>query len=247
MSTCRSNRPELIDASSLNGIKVNEKVLLFPSNILKLVTGNVDLKQDHGRIDPILKITSVGNDATSFWYPLDDKNVILPYNWADENEISIDYPSGDHENWSAYIKNGLKSKPASFKIRYNNERVKEFKQNGRIEVVHPNDPSQICQAVIIRITPPLIWTQISEDQICVLPYNSVDMFPPGWAENHDYPLTQLLPHKKASSQCPDADRSESPESNPLPQIPTAISSARESCPTAWCQRIYFNHKCFTGP
>ena len=203
------------------------KTLIFPSNVLKLLSATVERKVSERKW---FKIRADSNEQVchSFWIPHSDCDCILSSSWTDDNEISVESTS-------------LSTCPAvSFKVKFG-ERITEFKSNGRIEVVHPDDPDMICEAIIIRVTPPLVWVQVSLERIHVLPFNSTEMFPSGWSENNGYPLTKLLP-KTASTESKTEKKPH--EEEPLSTLPPEFGCSGGK---GWCPRIYFNYKCFTGP
>lgn len=51
---------------------------------------------------------------------------------------------------------------------------------------------KICEGVISRITPPLIWVELAADLIRVLPFTSTELFPSGWCTENNIDVTQLL-------------------------------------------------------
>ena len=230
--SAQKTRPQILKEDS--AIKEGNTVLIFPSNLLKLLPVTVEKKvvgKNWFNVKGNMKLPDTEEESeVSFWIPQADNNCILPYSWAEENEIPIE--SSDLPPAS------------SFKVK-SSDRISEFKANGRIEVVHPDDPDKVCEAVIIRVTPPLIWSQVSAEKIHVLPFNSTDMFPAGWSQNNDYPLTKLLPKNgkketKSSEEGKGRKTVTEDENSGLdfPQSPQY---------KGWCPRIYFNYKCFTGP
>lgn len=240
LSRAQATRPTIL-AKNVD-IPEGSTVLMFPSNQLKLLPVTVERILEADSSEPLVliqeskcmlikgKLTS--EEEVSFWFPHDDTNCILPSSWSEENEIPIQASS-------------LK-KPLDFKLR-TSDRIEEFKSNGRIEVVHPDDPDKICEAVIIRVTPPLIWVQVSLERIHVLPFNSTEMFPQGWCDNNGYPLTKLLPKTITSKNGKREETSRRPtvdddNSSSLPAELSSVSGGK-----GWCPRIYFNYKCFTGP
>ena len=59
---------------------------------------------------------------------------------------------------------------------------------------------QICEGIISRITPPLIWIEIAPEIITVLPHNSCDLFPLGWCHKNGFQAVKLLrPTKKKNT------------------------------------------------
>jgi hypothetical protein len=220
IKSARQTRPALLQQSESEDM-VGRDGLIFPSNLLKLVPARIQEAIDGN----MFRVTALaGSESVSFWYPADDSNCILPISWAEANEIPIE----GHVHQAA----PLRLLP--------HDRIQEFKSNGKIEVVDPLDADRICEAVIIRVTPPLIWIQISAERIRILPFNSTDMFPTGWAEDNGYPLSSDLPTSSPAKSGAKEVGDAVPESECM-SLPTEV------IPKAWCPRIYFNYKCFTGP
>jgi hypothetical protein len=226
-----------------NDLRKGSTVLTFPSNLLKLLTVKVEAithpaKDNEAQACIRLKGCMKADDnekEVSFYLPYDDTNCILPNSWSEENEIPIQ---------STFL-----DKAEEFKLK-TSERISEFKSNGKIEVVHPDDPEKVCEAVIIRVTPPLIWVQVSLERIHVLPFNSTEMFPHGWCDNNDYPLTKLLPKIVTSKNEREEQRSRKQtamDDDNSNSLPLEVSSLNSNGAKGWCPRIYFNYKCFTGP
>lgn len=97
--------------------------------------------------------------------------------------------------------------------------------------------------MIIRRTCPLVWIEISPELIVVLPFNSTELFPAGWCANHGHPLTKLIPERKCIlEELPAFTEEDTRHSQKvLSHLPHYATGNN-----AWCPRIYFNHKCFTG-
>lgn len=88
---------------------------------------------------------------------------------------------------------------------------------------------QICEGIIIRITPPLIWIEISSDTITVLPYNSTDIYPLGWCNNNGIEAINLLTENKKSKpskQVSDDIKAENIDEDSNSNIPGSPSSIR---------------------
>lgn len=269
LSKAKQLRPELLEDWSK--LQVNDTVLIFPSNLLKLIPVQVDSKIP--KLGIRFKSTPANSTAIDFWYPFDDGSCVLPHSWAEENEIPIDVNcvstsinkdvesvespainKGDQiidlDSWVT----SSKSKIGTIRLKNNWDRINEFDSNGKVEIVHPDDASLICEGIIIRVTPPLVWIQISSERIRILPFNSTEMFPSGWCENNGYTLTRLLPSNGDSI-------GKLVEGEPVDQLvnevfegpkedsnqDTSEANISESTTKAWCPRIYFNYKCFTGP
>ena len=278
LSRVKLLRPDLLEDWSK--LQINDTVLIFPSNLLKLIPVQVDSKI--AKVGVRFKSNPLNSNAIDFWYPFDDGNCVLPHSWAEENEIPIDLgcvnsttdeateaetcntPVNDRNEsvidldaWAA----SSKSKIGSIRLKNNSDRINEFESNGKVEIVHPDDPHVICEGIIIRVTPPLIWVQISRERIRILPFNSTEIFPSSWTENNGYILTRLLPCNGDNSEnndeqdqvnqqmsCPDSPR-QGLKDDASQEIASSFIDhpLSEITSKAWCPRIYFNYKCFTGP
>ncbi|KAI1294859.1 Scm-like with four MBT domains protein 2 [Halotydeus destructor] len=248
LSAAKDKKPELLEIESGKAVSEGDKVLLFPSNLLKLLPATVESKLTKDTF----RISANGpSGLINFCYPYDDNHAILPMSWSDEHEIPVEFESEEHGSLAEYLTaSSSKAAPISLKA---NEKLESFVINGKIEVVHPDQPDMICEAIVIRVTAPLIWIQLSAESIYVLPFTSTDLFSSGFCETHNYPLTKLLQSSKKvlSSQL----KAEVAEGAPADQEPvqsdlaatTVASSLMPAGSKAWCPRIYFNHKCFTGP
>lgn len=146
----------------------------------------------------------------------------------------------------------------------------KFNDMDHLEVVHPSSDVTICSGRVRKVAYPLLWIQISADSYTVLPYNSTDIYPSRWCETNNHPLISLLPPRKRLSQQNshiDAKQRKKLKNNDykeqdidLPSDPYEkehfdLGSLNDKTldidyilnEKSMYIRIYFNHKCFTGP
>lgn len=149
----------------------------------------------------------------------------------------------------------------------------KFKVMDQLEVVHPSSDVTICLGRIRKVVYPLLWIQISSDAYTLLPFNSTDIYPSKWCETNNHPLVSLLPPRKRlnqSSSQPDKKLKKSKKesgnaSEDDQQFDNqmaiyekehfdlgAINHKQSDIDYILNEktmliRIYFNHKCFTGP
>lgn len=244
LTAAQSKKVDLLKPESLKMVHEGDQVLMFPSNLLKLLPATIESKLS----EQSFRIKANGpNGEISFCYPYEDNHSILPFAWSDDNEIPIDFGSDHtHEaNWSAYLKaTGARAAPIAIK---RSDKIDHFKINSKLEVVHPDSPDTICDAIIIRVTKPLIWVQLSAESIYVLPFNSTDLFPSGWCSNHNWPLSRQLPRADNTAKKAESEAAAATPSEATGDLAAGSSTFLPAQPKAWCPRIFFNHKCFTGP
>ncbi|XP_015790518.1 scm-like with four MBT domains protein 1 [Tetranychus urticae] len=242
LKLAKARRPPIMEESSIKNSQVSDLALTFPSDLGKLVPVIIQSKGDD-----YLIVSSQSKKWVSC-YPNDDNMTLLPSSWAEEHGGSL-YNFEDATNDSSDYLSKNKANEAPIKL-VEDERIHKFKVNHKLQVVHPHDRTKICDGIVSRLTPPLVWVEISSDLVAVLPYNSTDLFPSGFCEDNSYTLTKLLtaknkkPTKKRNDSNGDQETSDKSLEAKSTNIPPELvpSRSRDVCP-----RIYFNHKCFTGP
>ncbi|XP_074604206.1 scm-like with four MBT domains protein 2 isoform X2 [Brevipalpus obovatus] len=240
ISNAKQRRPDLIDPLSIENLRKRDIALTFPSDRLELVLVSVsDKEHDSFTVqtqEPPLRTNCI---------PIDDNIAVLPINWAEEYGMSLYNFQDASKDFHSYLKKN-KARAAPIKL-VESERVFKFKVNHKLEIIHPQDSGKICEGIVTRVTPPLVWIEISNDLVHVLPYNSTDLYPIGFCEDNDYHVTKLLTptskETKGKKIIADPEPDEN-DSKPNSRIPNSLlpEVAKGMCP-----RIYFNHKCFTGP
>lgn len=148
--------------------------------------------------------------------------------------------------------------------------LRRFKDMGNLEIVHPSSDVTICSGRVRKVAYPLLWIQISADSYTVLPFNSTDIYPSRWCEVNNHPLISLLPPRKRLSQqssqfdgkqrkklknndCREQDLDS--HSDPYEKEHFDLGALSDKSldidyiinEKSMYIRIYFNHKCFTGP
>lgn len=148
--------------------------------------------------------------------------------------------------------------------------LQKFKVMDHLEIVHPSSDVTICVGRIRKVVFPLLWVQISPDSYTVLPFNSTNIYPSGWCEIYNHPIISLLPPRKRlsqpSSQLDNKQRKKLKNSDFKEQDIDYHGDVYEKehfdlaalndktldidyilNEKSMYIRIYFNHKCFTGP
>uniref|UniRef100_A0A8C9G2Z5 Scm like with four mbt domains 1 n=1 Tax=Pavo cristatus TaxID=9049 RepID=A0A8C9G2Z5_PAVCR len=160
------------------------------------------------------------------------------------------YPGQDFD-WADYLKQcGAEEAPQSCFPSLTSDRG--FKENMKLEAVNPVDPEEVCIATVTKLKDSYLWLQLegSKKPIpdCIVSVESMNIFPVGWCETNGY---QLRPPRKAIgiSCVPFAlailssravhDGLKNQELNSSDSV---VINGKYCCP-----KIYFNHRCFSGP
>ncbi|KAJ9576506.1 hypothetical protein L9F63_025601, partial [Diploptera punctata] len=118
----------------------------------------------------------------------------------------------------------------------------------KLEVVNPENQNQICAATIIKIIEHLLWIQLESNDSFhpnhIVSMDSHDIFPVGWCESNSYPL------KPPRSFHIQVKHQEVPQVVRNKKEMSGASNGQQPLlhqRSSWCPKIYFNHKCFSGP
>ncbi|CAG9796316.1 unnamed protein product [Diatraea saccharalis] len=162
---------------------------------------------------------------------------IFPIGWAEKNSISFKVPKIWKEgsfDWDEYL-SMTSSVPAPEYCFGNKEPLKGFEVNMKLEAVNPQNHEEIHVASVHSVV---------EHMVCVelLPIgekfwyaqNSDLLLPVGWCDSNNYAL-----------HIPDM-------SNVNKESPKPIEESRnikedKMSQEEWCDRIFFNYKCYSGP
>lgn len=128
-------RPQLYKSASLSQIEANDKVLIFPNKLLKVLPASVESVSAKGQ-HMVIKCDS--DPTIRFCYPNHDNYCVLPLNWAEENQISADFGDGGVHKYLS--KSNFRSAPIALQ---KDSRIDQFETNCRLEVIHPKDKNQV--------------------------------------------------------------------------------------------------------
>lgn len=189
---------------------------------------------------------------------IDDK--LDPHYWSRLNRIR----ELDETNFDCRINKGSMESTMS-----------KFRVMDQLEVVHPSSDVIICTGRIRKIAFPLLWIQISADSYTLLPFNSTDIYPSQWCESNNHQLISLLPprkrlnHQTLNQLEKKRKRAKFNDDANVEQSEQEINDQRAMYEKEHFDlsalndkqldidyilneksmyiRIFFNHKCFTGP
>ncbi|XP_046387459.1 scm-like with four MBT domains protein 1 [Ischnura elegans] len=180
----------------------------------------------------------------AMWCCYADFPYVFPKGWAKERKISIKSPNEEWEavEWREPAKGGK----GGGRLEADEEEPR-FVPGAKLEAVNPADSNTICVATVEKVVDHLVWIHLdTEDSFHpshIVSVNSLEIFPVGWCESNLYPLKPPRYYHMPSRQntgggsaegsvASSTDRKENSENNPR---------------SFWCPKIYFNHKCFSGP
>lgn len=160
---------------------------------------------------------------------------IYPIGWAQKNNLGFKTPKIWKEgnfDWDEYL-SMTSSVPAPDYCFGTKTPLNGIEVNMKLEAVNPQNHEEIHVANIDAIV---------EHMVCVelLPIgekywyaqDSDLLFPVGWCDSNDYAL-----------HIPDTTA----EKEPVKQVEEKPVSNERKCSDDWCDRIFFNYKCYAGP
>ncbi|XP_067854405.1 scm-like with four MBT domains protein 1 isoform X2 [Heptranchias perlo] len=184
---------------------------------------------------------------------------ILPVQWCLKHGLHLTSPKGfpgQDFDWADYLKK-CGSKAAAGHCFASPPLDHGLEENMKLEAANPLHPAEICVATITKVKGHCIWLHLegSKDPIpeIIVPAESMEIFPVGWCETNGFSLQPprkliVTKHKKIAVVQPEKQVNTPRVSGfknqdfifSLPD--SGLSNARYCCP-----KIYFNHRCFSGP
>lgn len=174
------------------------------------------------------------NNDGGFWLCTVEHPYIFPVGWAQENGITIIPPMGWNKkkqfDWNQYLdmKSAIAVPPKYFKKPPNASDI-GYEKGMKLEVVDPLNPMNISPASIVQTTKNLLCILVE----CTknkhwFHCGCLTMFPTGWCASNNHPLEKpfkiVLIDQKSLNKAYQAKNTEE-----------------------WCDKIFFNYKCYSGP
>ncbi|XP_013794742.1 scm-like with four MBT domains protein 1 [Limulus polyphemus] len=249
------------EGMKLEVVSPSNRLQIYPGTVIKVINNHFFLvtADDYRKEADKLKVTPERQVLPPTLCCHADSHLIFPINWAKQHGLRIHFPKGYLENpgnkefdWEKYlIFCGAEAAPEDyFNLICPNP---GFEGNMKLEAVNPFQPHQICAATVTRVIEPIMWIQLDSVDTFhphhIVPLNSQEIFPVGWCESNSYPLKpprtclskrQRKLMKKIGFTSTDGTYS-------LNKTGEVKSSTTKVGGKAWCPKIYFNHRCFTGP
>ncbi|XP_053809620.1 scm-like with four MBT domains protein 1 isoform X2 [Vidua chalybeata] len=184
---------------------------------------------------------------------------IFPVQWSLKNGLHLSpppgYPGQDFD-WADYLKQcGAEAAPQSCFPLLSSDHG--FKENMKLEAVNPVDPEEVCIATVTKLRDSYLWLQLEGSKKpvpeCIVSVESMNIFPVGWCETNGYQLRPprkaivnkqkkiavVQPEKQILSSRTVHDGLKNQELNSSDSV---VINGKYCCP-----KIYFNHRCFSGP
>ncbi|NXH20169.1 SMBT1 protein, partial [Bucco capensis] len=184
---------------------------------------------------------------------------IFPVQWSLKNGLHLSpppgYPGQDFD-WADYLKQcGAEAAPQSCFPSFTSDHG--FKENMKLEAVNPLDPEEVCIATVTKLKDSYLWLQLEGSKKpvpdCIVSVESMNIFPVGWCETNGYQLKPprkaivnkqkkiavVQPEKQILSSRTVHDGLKNQELNSSDSV---VINGKYCCP-----KIYFNHRCFSGP
>lgn len=188
-----------------------------------------------------------------------DSPGIFPVQWSLKNGVHITpppgYPGQDFD-WADYLKQcGAEAAPQRCFPESVSEH--EFKEHMKLEAVNPLLPEEVCVATVSAVRGSYLWLQLEGSKKpvpeCIVSVESMDIFPLGWCETNGHPLStprRARVHKQRKIAVVQPEKQmpssrtvhEGLKSRELNSTDSVMINGKYCCP-----KIYFNHRCFSGP
>ncbi|XP_028854141.1 scm-like with four MBT domains protein 1 isoform X2 [Denticeps clupeoides] len=201
-----------------------------------------------------------GGEKRSFLCHRDSPG-IFPAQWSLKNGVKLSPPpgfQGQDFDWAHYLKQcGAEAAPENC---FPAEQMDHcFKESSMLEAVDPLCPQNIHVATVTKVKGHHIWLQLEGLQqpgLDVIRHaDSMDIFPVSWCETNGVALRfpckpRVEKLRKVAVVQP--EKQKAPPREPPPPADTAKQQANSSPSDGangkyCCPKIYFNHRCFSGP
>ncbi|XP_072922630.1 scm-like with four MBT domains protein 2 isoform X1 [Hemitrygon akajei] len=187
-----------------------------------------------------------------------DSPGILPVQWCLKNGVHLTPPKGypglDFD-WADYLKQCGAEALSQYCFR-NTSLSRGFTKNMKLEAVTLCNLAEICVASITKVKGRLMWLHLEDSKKSIPEYivdvESMDIFPVGWCEANGYPLTPpcrsvCQKQKKIAVVQPEKQLHSTPVEKILHDSYAVATEPGTTNGKYCCSKIYFNHRCFSGP
>lgn len=240
------DQPELRDHHFEVGMKLEALypglTVLSPATVVKVINEKYFMVEIDDMRDPTKR------ESIQICCHLDYLG-IFPASWSICKGIKIRSPAGwtnPDFAWGEYL-SYCNAKAAPERLFHLCSDDHEFERGMKLEAVNPDNPNQICAATITKVGGPLLWIHL--DHIRDMPshiefIDSHNLFPIGWCESNNCTLKQPL-----KSRCVSVRQRRLSECHTQEVYRSIISGGGTSDPGvgSWCPKMFFNHRCFSGP
>ncbi|RXM92659.1 Scm-like with four MBT domains protein 1 [Acipenser ruthenus] len=184
---------------------------------------------------------------------------IFPVQWCLKNGVHLTPPKGypgQDFDWADYLKQ-CSSEAAPQHCFSTDLPDFGYTENMKLEAVNPLSPEEIHAATVTKVKGQHIWLHLEGSKKpvpeCIVHVESMDIFPVSWCETNGYPLSHprkpkvkkqrkvavVQPEKQVAPRNTAHDGLRSQDYN---SSESGLGNGKYCCP-----KIYFNHRCFSGP
>ncbi|KAI4872063.1 hypothetical protein NFI96_020611 [Prochilodus magdalenae] len=189
-----------------------------------------------------------------------DSPGIFPTQWSLKNGVKLNPPpgyQGQDFDWADYLKQ-CEAEAAPQHCFPSDPSDQCFKESMMLEAVNPLCPENIHVATVTKVKGLHIWIRLEglKQPVpeIIVHMDSMDIFPVSWCETNGYPLQypckpKVEKQKKIAVVQPERHRAPSKDSSPdaLKQPLSSQTEMSQANGKYCCPKIYFNHRCFSGP
>ncbi|XP_061195549.1 scm-like with four MBT domains protein 1 [Saccostrea echinata] len=195
----------------------------------------------------VVEIDSLREDSYPIRFSCHSRSrFIFPCGWCQKHDVSITPPKGWHKkefSWQEYL-SFCNATPAPDFVVPQDKNL--FEKGMKLEAVNPENPNQICAATVTKVVTPLVWIHLDNQRKSVESHiehmYSHNLFPVGWCASNGYPIQP--PRKLNKAGRPPSTVA---EKKLVSLTDEAYSQMQQNEENSWCPKIYYNHKCFSGP
>uniref|UniRef100_A0A6Q2XFT6 SAM domain-containing protein n=1 Tax=Esox lucius TaxID=8010 RepID=A0A6Q2XFT6_ESOLU len=186
-----------------------------------------------------------------------DSPGIFPAQWSLKNGLSLSPPpgyQGQDFDWADYLKQ-CEAEAAPQNCFPTEQSDHSFKVAMNLEAVNPLSPEHIHVATVTKVKGQHIWLSLEGLKQAmpelIVHVDSLDIFPVSWCETNGYPLLYPIKPKgggsKIGSLCGPLFNL-----NGVHMCVEVLQLNSHCLSVLWngkycCPKIYFNHRCFSGP
>ncbi|XP_012696666.1 scm-like with four MBT domains protein 1 [Clupea harengus] len=189
-----------------------------------------------------------------------DSPGIFPAQWSLKNGVRLSPPpgfQGQDFDWADYLKQH-EAEAAPQQCFPPEQSDQCFKESMMLEAVNPLCPENIHVATVTRVKGQHIWIRLEglKQPVpeVIAHVDSMDLFPVSWCETNGYPLQfprkpRVEKQKKIAVVQP--EKQVPPKDCPPDALKQHVNIQADTAGQAngkyICPKIYFNHRCFSGP
>ncbi|XP_061583864.1 scm-like with four MBT domains protein 1 isoform X2 [Cololabis saira] len=198
-----------------------------------------------------------------------DSPGIFPAQWSLKNGLPLNPPPGyrgSDFDWADYLKQ-CEAEAAPQHCFPTDQCEHSFKEAMKLEAVNLLSPENIHVATVTRVKGQYLWLSLEGLKQpmpeIIIHVDSLDIFPVSWCETNGYPLVYPIkpsvkerkiaivqPEKQTPSKSSSPDALKQQMANHSETGDTVSSLVRlnwQGNGKYCCPKIYFNHRCFSGP